>query len=101
VRPQGGYLAKQCPVRAQNDALRPCEPLAPSPELQRRFDQGRAFEGGAVAVLEAVAADAVVTTAETEEELEAWTAEALESEVSVIVGGRLPTDVEGRRAISG
>jgi hypothetical protein len=39
----------------------------------------------------------VVTTAETEEELEACTAAAVESEVSVIVGGRLPTDVEGRR----
>jgi predicted RecB family nuclease len=97
VRPQGGYVAKQCPVRAQNDALRPCEPLAPSPELQRRFDQGRSFEDGAVANLEAVAADVVVTTAETEEELEACTAEAVGSEVSVIVGGRLPTDVEGRR----
>ncbi|MGO9760449.1 MAG: ribonuclease H-like domain-containing protein [Solirubrobacteraceae bacterium] len=97
VRPQGGYVAKQCPVRAQNDALRPCEPLAPSPELQRRFDQGRAFEDGAVANLEAVAADVVVTTAETEEELEACTAEAVENDVSIIVGGRLPTDVEGRR----
>lgn len=69
----------------------------PSPELQRRFDQGRSFEDGAVANLEAVAADVVVTTAETEEELEACTAAAIESEVSVIVGGRLPTDVEGRR----
>jgi hypothetical protein len=38
----------------------------------------------------------VVATAETEEELEACTAEAVENEVSIIVGGRLPTDVEGR-----
>jgi len=97
VRPQGGYVAKQCPVRAQNDTVRPCEPLQASPELQRRFDQGRGFEGSTVDHLEQVSAEVVVAAAETEEELEASTADAMESRVPVIVSGRLPTDRVGKR----
>jgi predicted RecB family nuclease len=97
VPSQGGYVAKQCPVRAQNNVLRPCQPLPASPELQRRFDRGREFEGGAVEQLEEAFAGILVTTAETEEQLEAVTAEAMERQVSVIVGGRLPADHAGRR----
>jgi predicted RecB family nuclease len=97
VPPQGGYVAKQCPVRVQNNALRPSEPLPPSPERQRRFDQGRGFEGSTVEHLEQVSTEVVVAAAETEEELEASTADAMESLVSVIVGGRLPTDSAGKR----
>jgi predicted RecB family nuclease len=97
VSPQGGYVAKQCPVRAQNDALRPCEPLPASPELQRRFDQGRGFEGTTVDHLEQVSAEVVVAAAETQEELETSTADAMERRVSVIVSGRLPTDHVGKR----
>ncbi len=97
VPPQGGYVAKQCPVRAQNDALRPSEPLPPSSELQRRFDKGRGFEVSTVDHLEQVSAEVVVAAAETEEELEVATADAMESRVSVIVGGRLPTDRLGKR----
>ena len=97
VRPQGGYVAKQCPVRAQNDTLRPCEPLPAPPELQRRFDRGRDFEASTVERLEQVSEEVVVAAAETEEELEVSTADAMESRVSVIVGGRLPTDRAGKR----
>ena len=94
---QGGYVAKQCPVRAQNQVLRPCQPLPASPELRRRFDRGREFEVGAVGQLEEAFSGILVATAETEAQLEAVTAEAMECQVSVIVGGRLPADHVGRR----
>jgi predicted RecB family nuclease len=97
VPPQGGYVAKQCPVRAQNDVLRPSEPLPASPELQRRFDRGREFEGSAVELLEEVLPEVVVAAAESEEELEASTADAMAGRISVIVAGRLPTDRVGKR----
>lgn len=97
VPPQGGYVAKQCPVRAQNDVLRPCDPLPPSAELQRRFDQGRAFEGSAVEDLQHALPSVVVAAAETEQELEVSTANAMDDRAAVIAGGRLPTDMEGKR----
>jgi hypothetical protein len=76
--------------------LRPCQPAPPSPELQRRFDRGREFEGAAVADLEERVA-VVMAEGETPEELEASTAEAINGVASVIIGGRLPTDRKGRR----
>jgi predicted RecB family nuclease len=47
--------------------------------------------------LEEAFAGVLVTTAETEDELEAVTVEAIERQVSVIVGGRLPADHVGKR----
>ena len=42
----GGYAAKQCPVRVQNDYLPLVHTLKwdPSPEDQARLDAGNAFE---------------------------------------------------------
>jgi predicted RecB family nuclease len=90
-------VASQCAVRAQNNVLRPCEPLAAAPDLLRRLDRGRAFEEMAVTNLEAASENLVVTAARTENELELATASAMEQGAGVIFGGRLPTDSAGRR----
>ena len=57
---QGAYVARQCPVRAQNDAIRPGEPLPPDAGLLRRFDQGNAFESEVITELLAGEPEAVV-----------------------------------------
>ena len=100
VPPQGGYLARHCPVRAQWDVIRPCEPLPVPPVLERRFAAGRRFEAELVAGLVPLHPGACVVDAadhEDREEREAATAAAMKAGAPVIVGGRLPPDPAGRR----
>ena len=61
---QGGYVAKQCPVRAQNDTLEPGEPLPPDPFTRRLFANGNAFEAEIVAEVLRLHPRAVVIDAE-------------------------------------
>ena len=98
VPPQGGYLAKRCPVRAQWDVIRPCAPLPPSPLLARRLSRGRQFEAAVVARLVALHPAACVISGETRTEREDATLAALQAGIPLIIGGRLPTDLPGRRA---
>ena len=51
VAPQGEYVARRCPVRAQYDELRPAEPLPPSPAALRRRAADLAFEADVFARL--------------------------------------------------
>jgi len=100
VPPQGGYLAKHCPVRAQWDVIRPCDPLPVPPVLERRFAAGRRFEAEVVAGLVPLHPGACVVAAADHEDQagrEAATAAAMKAGAPVIVAGRLPPDPAGRR----
>ena len=70
---QGGYVAKQCPVRAQNDTLQPGEPLPPGPFTRRLFANGNAFEAEIVAELLRLHPRAIVIDADGSDALEAAT----------------------------
>lgn len=99
VPPQGGYVAKQCPVRAQWDLLQPCEPLPYSAPLERRFSRGREFEAKVVARLLELRPDARVITGERKDraDREAATRTAMDAGVPIVIAGRLPADAVGRR----
>ena len=95
---QGGYVAKQCPVRAQWDAIEPCEPLPHSAALERRLARGRDFEARIVAGLAGQHPGAtILLTQDRRAEREAATASAIASDAQLIIGGRLPADLAGRR----
>lgn len=80
-------------MRAQNDVLRPGAPRAIAPEIQRRFDQGIAFEERVVTQLEGLGIAARVVDEAAGEEL---TTVAIE-DLTVLLGPPLPVDTEGRR----
>ena len=81
---QGGYVAKQCPVRAQNDSLHPAEPISPSPVLERRFERGRLFEAEIVADLHQLHPDAI--------SVEGADSAALEVATSAAIVASVPAD---------
>jgi predicted RecB family nuclease len=97
VPPQGGYLAKQCPVRAQWDVIRPAQPRPDSPVLERRLAHGREFERQIVARLVELHPSALIIASGERADREAATLAAMRAAVPLILGGRLPTDLVGRR----
>lgn len=104
VPPQGGYVAKRCPVKAQWDTIMPCEPLPHSAPVQRRLDRGIEFERQIVGRLLADHRDACVIGGQdaersdaTKAEREAATLRAMRDGAPLIIAGRLPADQKGRR----
>ena len=96
----GGYAAKQCPVRIQNDFL-PMVPRLkwiPSPEDQAQLDAGNAFEARVFDHLTAIHPDAVLVDSNLAKAgAIAITVEALRTGASLILGGWLPDDLKGGR----
>lgn len=104
VPPQGGYVAKRCPVKAQWDTIVPCEPLPHSAPVERRLARGVEFERQVVTMLLAEHPDAcLIATQDAERseqvkaEREAATVRAMRDGAPLIIGGRLPADQTGRR----
>ncbi len=97
VPPQGGYLARRCPVRAQLDVMRPTEPLPPSPVAERRIAQGIEYESAVIESVTAGSSSAVVIEGDDRSARRSLTVEAMDAGAVLIVGGRLPADLMGRR----
>ena len=96
----GGYAAKQCPVRVQNDFL-PLVPTlewVPSPEDQARLDAGIAFERNVFEELTALHPTAVVVDPQLRKaDAIAMTVQAMDAGAPLVLGGWLPDDVDGGR----
>lgn len=97
VPPQGAYVAARCPVRAQWDLLRPCEPLPLSSVAEHRAQRGRLFETEVIDRLLSPHPGAIVIDIEDRAERERATTAAMRAGAGMILGGRLPTDPWGRR----
>ncbi len=95
---QGGYIAKWCPVRAQNNILQPGEPMPASDAAERRMDRGRQFEVGIVERLVALHPDAVVVTDVVAADRAESVVAAMRAGARLIIHARLPNDDDGRRA---
>jgi predicted RecB family nuclease len=97
VPPQGGYVARRCPVRAQLDILQPCDPLTLSPVAERRVARGIDFEAAIFLRIVEAHPLAVLLTGDDRALREEATLKAMTAGAQVIVGGRLPSDANGRR----
>lgn len=99
VRPQGGYAAKQCPLKVQYDVFPPAGvvPLEASLVDRFRMDAGNAFEAEVFASIVELHADAVTISGCSGRDAEDATVAAMQAGAPLILGGRLPTDQIGRR----
>lgn len=93
----GAYAARQCPVRAQWDLLRPCEPPPPTPAQERLAECGREFEVRVLSRVLELHPGAVAVPSAPAPDREHATARAMAAGAPVITGGRLPEDPIGQR----
>lgn len=97
---QGAYVAKRCPVviHHAHDPTLDVERLPPSPATQLLFERGLAFEAEVFSELASMHPEAAVIDRDADRvRRDKATAEAMMAGASLIVGGRLPPDEEGRR----
>ena len=95
---QGGYIAKQCPVRIQWDIIEPGPRAEPTAVMRLRFDAGNEFEAALADSFVADEAGGWLAIPEGERaEMIRATVEAMERRAPVVFGGWLPADHEGRR----
>jgi hypothetical protein len=98
VSPQGGYLAKSCPEAVQLDVLRPVEPLPTSQFMMMLAAAGNAFERTVFDALQSSVAGVVEVDRTREPDCrETLTTEAMRAGAQLVIGGRLPVDLVGRR----
>ena len=96
---QGGYIAKQCPVKIQWNIIRPVD-KAPIPEaVQLRMQGGIDFEESVAAKLEFTDDGpwVLIPAGLGPEETTRLTVAAMDRHTTVIFGGWLPMDLAGRR----
>lgn len=92
---QGAYVAKRCPVRAQNDVIVPGERIPPTPFQSRLFERGTEFEAEILLELVVLHGGAIVIGQD--EDAGGATMAAMQNRAPLVLGGRLPSDYEGRR----
>ncbi|MDF1596006.1 MAG: TM0106 family RecB-like putative nuclease [Acidimicrobiia bacterium] len=100
VPPQGGYIAKQCPVVAHlaNDPTIDVVLIERPDDVQLRMDRGIEFEVQIFAELSKLHPEATIVDRDSSRaDREARTKAAMDGGVMLIVGGRLPADAAGRR----
>jgi len=99
---QGGYVAKRCPVRAQNDndPAMSGRALTPTDAERQRMEAGNVFESVVFETILSIHGDdaMIVDGALGRDDAQAVTVDAMGAGVSLILGGWLPDDPDGRRA---
>lgn len=100
VPPQGGHVAKRCPLRVQYEWFPPesVTPGGPADVELLRAETGAAFDVDVLAELRAAHPDAITVDVDRPAALQvAETLLALGRGSGVVLGARLPVDVIGRR----
>ena len=77
--------------------IQPAEPLPTSPVVERRFARGRRFETAVIALLQQSFPEATLIAESNPKAREESTLWAMRQRAELIIGGRLPTDLQGRR----
>lgn len=97
VRPQGGYMAKRCPLRVYYDAFPPpgTVPFEAQKIDQLRMRAGVEFEAAVFDVIRSQHRGVVDLSVF--DDAEAATVRAMQEGVEVILAGTLPLDAVGRR----